>query len=170
MSSEVERKRSEVERKILRMSASHSPEEISRALGGTVSPARVAALTQTLLKQKNWLSSAQEDLQISWELRDVLDQMRNGFQDLDALKAQVTVLKLIGERLERRTRATQDDLNVLYANQGRIMAQAFDLALSYMKGALRDDIDPEKWDEAQREGLYHAQAELMKHQAKELED
>jgi hypothetical protein len=147
---------------ILRMCASHSPEEISRHLGGTVSPARVAAQVQTLLKSKTWLSQAQEEQQLMWELRDVLNKMRSKFEDLDNLKAQLGVLKVIGSRFDSRSRANEEDLNSYSTNVGREMARGYDIALSYMKGALREHIDPEVWDEAAREGLYHAQAEILK--------
>src|SRR3954471_10594880 len=152
---------------ILSLAASHSPEEISEALAGRVPPATIAAHTQTLLKSKNWLTATQEDRLVTIRLNNMLADLERRGWDLDSVKVRLSILKEIGNRLDKRTAATDEDLNKLYGNQGRIMAQAFDLALSFMKGALREAVDPERWEEAKAEGLRHAQLELSRYQSED---
>jgi hypothetical protein len=152
---------------ILSLAASHSPEEISVALGNTVSPATIAAHTQTLLKSKNWLTAIQEDRLITIRLNNLLADLERRAWDIDNVKVRLSILKEIGNRLDKRTAATDEDLNKLYGNQGRIMGQAFDLALSYMKGALREAVDPEQWEMLKSEGLRNAQLELSRYQAED---
>lgn len=166
---EVARSSNKFDDKVLAMAGTHSPEEISEALGGTVSPAKIAAHTQSLLRSKNWLTATQEDRLITIRLNNMLLDLEDRFRtiDLDSVKVRLAILKEIGARLDKRAAATTEDLNKLYGNQGRIMAQAFDLALSYMKGALREAVDPEKWEELKQEGLRNAQLQLTRHQAEE---
>lgn len=152
---------------ILSLAASHSPEEISIALGGTIKPETIAAHTQTLLKSKNWLTAIQEDRLITIRLNNLLADLERRGWDIDNVKVRLSILKEIGNRLDKRTQATDEDLNKLYGNQGRIMAQAFDLALSYMKGALREAVDPEQWETLKQEGLRNAQLELSRYQAED---
>jgi len=166
---EVVRSANRVDDKILAMAGTHSPEEISLALGGVVSPAKIAAHTQSLLRSKNWLTATQEDRLITIRLNNMLLDLEERYRnlDLDSVKVRLSILKEIGARLDKRAAATTEDLNKLYGNQGRIMAQAFDLALSYMKGALRDAVDPEKWEELKQEGLRNAQLQLTRLTAEE---
>jgi hypothetical protein len=154
-----------IDDKILQLADNHSPEEISRALGGVISPAKVAAHTQTLLKSKNWLTAAQEDALISYKMKRILLTLEGRFMDNDNFSARLKLLKEIGGRLDKRETAKDADLNKLYNNQGRIMGQVVDLALTFMKGALRKEIDADQWDALVQEALRNAQAEIAKHEA-----
>lgn len=164
---EVVRAANKVDSKILAMAATHSPEEISIALGGTIKPDKIAAHTQTLLRSKNWLTAAQEDRLLTIRMNNMLIELEARYLDIDNAKIRLSILKELGNRLDKRAAATQEDLDKLYGNQGRIMAKAFDLALSYMKGALREAVDPEKWEELKQEGLRNAQLQLSRHQAED---
>ena len=163
----LKRPANKIDDKILQLADSHSPEEISHALNGVVSPAKVAAHTQTLLKSKDWLTDVQEDALISYKMKKVLIGLEGQFMDLDHALARLKVLKEIGNRLDKRKAATDTDLNKLYANQGRIMGQVVDIALGYVKGALRDKVDPDLWDDIVKEAMYSAQAEIAKYEAVE---
>lgn len=149
--------------KLLQLADSFSPEEIGERL--RLSPSAVAARITELLKMRDWLTAAQEDALITLRMKRILAQLEERYLDLDNAMMQLRLLKEIGNRLDKRQAATSVDLNTLYDNQGRIMARAFDIALSYMRGALRDEIDPERWDELTDEALQHAEAELQKHEA-----
>ena len=167
MSAMEVRKPNPIDDKILRLAGSRSPEEISRALGGTVSPEKVASHLQTLLRQKDWLTATQQDALITYRMQSVLSELEDRFLDIDHAKVILQYLKALGDRLDKRAAATDHDLTTLYSNQGQIMARAYDIALSYMKGALRDDVDPEKWDTLAQDALTHAQAELAKYELTE---
>jgi hypothetical protein len=150
---------------ILQLADSHSPEEISEKMNGVLSPEVVASRLQMLLKSKNWLTAAQEDALITLKLKRVLVELEGKFLDIDNAKMRLSFLKEIGSRLDKRSAASETDLTKLYDNQGAIMGRVYDSALSYMKGALRESVNAELWDELAREALMNAQVELAKHQA-----
>lgn len=155
---------SPIDDKILQLAATHSPEEISLQLGSVASPGRIAARVQTLLRSRDWLTDTQDDLLVTYRLQRMLMEFENQRLDIDNAKMRLSLLKEIGSRLEKRKAATDVDLGRLYGNQGRIMGQAVDNALTYMKGALREKVDPKLWDELVQEALLSAQAEIAKHE------
>jgi len=157
--------RSAIAQKLLSMADRMSFEEMSNELGGVIKPGAIAAKLSELLKAPDWMSAAQEDRLLTIRLSQILATLEERFQDVENMTLQLKLLKELGNRLDKRQAATQLDLNTLYDNQGRIMGRAFDIALTYMRGALRDEIDGERWDELAKEGLEHAQVELQKHQA-----
>ncbi|MFT4260352.1 hypothetical protein [Microbacterium sp.] len=156
-----------VDQTILRYCDSESAEEISLRLGGVVSPERVAARKEVLLTTKNWVTAAQQEELILYRLRVLLAKIEERFQadDLDSAMVQLRLLKEIGNRFDKRREATQLDLEKLYGNQAAMMLRAFDIATSYLRGAFREQIDQETWDEAILEGMRRAEAELEKHRA-----
>jgi len=156
---------SQIDDKILQMAGSYSPEEVSAALGGIASPGRIAARTQVLLSSRDWLTATQEDQHVTFKLKRMLSDFEERYMDLDNATMRLKLLKEIGARLEKRSAATEIDLGKLYGNQGRIMGQAVDNALTYMKGALREKVDPDLWDELVQEAMLSAQSEIAKHQA-----
>lgn len=163
MTEEVENL-SRIDREILRYADSKSPQEISDAFGGAITPERVAERAHALLKSKKWLTSAQEEELVLYKLRNVVTQLErlDATIDLDAAKVQLGFLKEIGNRLDKRRAATQVDLETYDLNVAREMTRAYDIALSYMKGALRGEIDPEVWDQLAADALAHAGREVMK--------
>ncbi|MDF2506234.1 MAG: hypothetical protein K0Q52_93, partial [Microbacterium sp.] len=54
--------------------------------------------------------------------------------------------------------------NTYNQNVGAVLGRVVDMSLSYMKGALRDQVDPEKWDELTQEALVLAWNEIEKKQ------
>lgn len=155
---------SELDRKILRLSDHMSPEQISREIGGVLSPAKCRLRIEVLLDSQDWLTLARQDAVVTWKLRTILGDLESRFADNDSLKIQVSILDKIGKRLSSRRAATVDDLNSYSANVGRQIGHVVDLALTYMKGALREEVDPERWDALVDEALDLAQQEIEKKQ------
>lgn len=124
----VTRKPNPIDEKILQLAGNHSPEEISAALGGTVSPAKVASHLQVLLKQKDWLTVQQQEQLLMHRLQRILAQLEDQYLTLDSAKVILQYLKAIGDRWDKRAAATQINLESLYGNQARLMAQAIQLA------------------------------------------
>lgn len=139
-------------------------QEISERLGGVVSPVQVGARIKELLKMKNWLTAAEQDQEITLEMQRVLATLKARFQDNENLSLQLKVLKELGTRLDKRAAATQVDLNTYDANVGRQLGRVVDLALSYVKGALREKIDADEWDSLVLEAMGHARAEIVKNE------
>lgn len=156
---------STLDAKMLSMADYMSPEQISQKLGGTISPARVRLRLGELLEQSDWVTEAQREKLLVRRLHIVLSSIesRPGSEwDLDGLKVQLATLKELGNRLDKRAARTDVDLETWDRNVAMEMARVYDLALAFLKGALRSEIDPDRWDELAREALDHAQAELMK--------
>lgn len=154
-----------IDQRLLRDAASMSPAELSRAIEGLMSPAQVAAHVKKLLADKDWLTEAEQDNLITLKLQGILSDLEKQFQDNEGRELQLKFLKEIGNRLDKRRAATQVDLNTLYGNTGRLMAELFDMVVSYMRGALRDEIDPVRWQELQDEAMQHARHEISKREA-----
>ncbi|WP_217181632.1 hypothetical protein [Streptomyces sp. AC495_CC817] len=153
---------SRIDQTILRYCDSESAEEISRRLGHVITPERVAAQKEQLLTSKKWLTATQEEELVLYRMRNVLAQLEEQFLDLDNASVQLRYLKEIGNRLDKRREATQFDLETYDLNVAREMTRVYEIALGFMKGALRGEIDPDVWDEVAREALAHAGAEVAK--------
>lgn len=155
---------SQIDKTILRYCDSESAEEISRRLGGVITPERVAAQKTILLTSKRWVDAAEQDELVLFRLRRILAQLEERFHadDMESAMVQLRFLKEIGARLDKRREATKIDLETYDMNVAREMTRVYDIALGYMKGALRGEIDPDIWDEVAREALAHAGREVTK--------
>lgn len=152
---------------ILRYADSRSPEEISMLLKGVITPKAVAARTQTLLQTRNWLTLAQEEQLLLLKMHDVLHDIENKYQDDKMLTLRIKALKEIGVVIERRKKTLDVDLTTYSQNVGRVLGQVVDKSLAYMKGALRDQVDPDLWDQLVTEAMREARDEITLHQAVE---
>lgn len=150
--------------KILSMADHASPEEISLKLGGTISAAGIAARAKQLLTSRDWLTAAEQDELVTYKMRRILGELETKYLDYDGAKVQLSLLRAIGERLDNRRAATAVDLSTYTENVGRQLGHVVDLALSYMKGALREEVDPTKWDALVDEAMGLAQQEIEKKQ------
>lgn len=159
--------RSEIDDKLLALAGTCTPEEISKRLNGSISPERAASRIKELLRSPNWLSAQEQEARIWLMLEQTLEELRGQFLSIDQAKVQLTYMKELLGRIDIRKKASEGDLNRLYSNQGVLMAQAYDIALAYMKGKLSAHIDAEEWDRASAEAILHARAELAKY---EIED
>lgn len=151
--------------KLLQLADSHSPEEIGERL--RLSPKAVAARITELLKMRDWLTAAQEDALITLKMKRILVQLEDRYLDLDNAMMQLRLLKEIGNRLDKRQAATSVDLSTYNQNVGRVLGQVVDSSLAYMKGALREQVDPELWDTLVMEAMQHARTEIAKNEIEE---
>lgn len=162
--SEVElRPANKMDEAILRYADSRSPEEISYMLGGIVRPERIMSRTAELLKSRDWLSRQQQQQRLYLVLSSMLATLQEKYLDLDTAKVILATVKTLFKQASELSATTEDDLNKLYGNQGLIMARVVDGALGYMRGALREHVPAEMWDELVEEALLHARDEIAKH-------
>lgn len=126
---------SALDEKLLRLADHNSPDEISRHLGGAISPARAAARIKELLKTRDWLSAAEQDEIVTWKMRQLLGSLEEAYfkGDLASAKIQLDFLKAIGDRLDKRRAATEDEKNALYMNQATIVFQAIKAMIDVAK-------------------------------------
>jgi hypothetical protein len=154
--------RSALAQKLLSMADRKSFEEMSKELSGVISAREAATHLSELLKAPDWMSAAQEDRLITIRMSTILATLEDRFQDIDNMTLQLKILKELGNRLDKRQAATTVDLNTWSVNTGRELGRIVDLSLSYMRGALREQVDPEKWDELLTEAMSHARVEIAK--------
>lgn len=155
-----EKMTSKMDEQMLLLADSHSPEQISRELNGALSPGKVAARVTAMLKDRDWLSLAQQDQLVTWKLRRILNKLENEFLDLDNAKVQIELLKQIGARVEKRQKATDEELNRLYANQAQLMFAAIRLAFDMVVSDLRKQ-HPEIEEQDARDALRRALPEAV---------
>ncbi|GAB2702036.1 hypothetical protein BKA24_001733 [Microbacterium marinum] len=158
--------------------------EISRRIGGVLTPERVDERLNALLEAPDWLSDAKQEralLQLVrlnlMDLRADLDGYKEsvlrGTDELsgprrdaynDNLKLQLAYIDRIFTRYDKRARATDEDLNTWSVNVGRELGSIVDEALAYMKGALRGEIAATEWDQLKIEAMQHAWSRIEEKQ------
>lgn len=161
---------SEFDEKILGMADYMSPEQISKKLGGAVSAAKIRLQLQRLLEDVDWITEAQRENLLFRRMHMILAKLESipGSQwDLDNLKVQLATLKELGNRFDKRRQANEVDLERYDRNVGQVLGRVVDLSLSYMKGALRAEVDADRWDELVQEAILQARSEIERHQAVE---
>lgn len=143
-----------------------SAEETSERIGRVLTPMRVMQRTRELAKSGNWLDEAEKEALLLKILQKRVVELQEE-RELDSIKVQASMVKDLLVQLNKRRAALDTDLNTYSANVGRQLGQVVDLALTYMKGALREEVDPEKWDGLVMEALLVAQREIEKKQVEE---
>lgn len=154
-----------VDHKLLMNAANMSPVELSAEVNGILRPEVAAARVKELLRARDWLTDTELDNLVTYKLQKALARLEGQYLDNENLELQLKFLREIAGRLDKRRAATTVDLNTLYGNNGRLMAQIYDMCLAYMKGALREKIDADLWDELAQEALDHASLEISRHEA-----
>lgn len=163
--------RSKIDDTIVRYASSESFEQIAERLssdpGTAISAAAVGERMKTLLKAPPRLSELEEERALVLQLKSITAQLSESHLSLDNAKVILMYLKEIGVRMDKRVAAKEVDLTSWEGNMGALLARSVDLALSYVKGAVRDEIDPERWDTLLAEGMTHARREIEKSKAVE---
>lgn len=150
---------------ILQYADSRSAEEISKMLGGLLSAAKVAERRKFLLTSRNPLDQAEQEELTFYKLRALLAELENQFFDVKTAQVQLTALKMLFDRVDKRRLATEDQLSRLYANQAQIMFDAIRYALAAVVKEL--NVDEERATLALREALPQAVLVLSERNAGE---
>jgi hypothetical protein len=142
-----------------------SAEETSARLNGVLSPARVMVRWKELLRSNTWLEAAEREQALLRVLQKNLVDLQNAeLMGAEGFKIQLSYIRQLFERLDKRQAATEEQLNTYNENVGRQLGRVVDMTLKYMQGALREVIEPAKWDELVQEALVMAQVEIAKKQ------
>lgn len=150
---------------IIELAASgKSCEDISQRLGGTISPARVKLRMDQILSAPDWLTKAQQEEALIRLLQVGIVELRDN-PTLDAAKLLRLQINDVLDRLRERGRATEQDLQTWNANVGRELGRIVDKALSYMQGALREQVDPQTWERVKIEAMEMAWQDIRAGQA-----
>lgn len=115
---------------LIRHADTLSPEELSVRIGGVLSPEQVAGRIKELLKRRNWLDAAEQDVLVTLKMSRLIAELED--QPRTSRNAEVLIrsLEVLGNRLEKRAKATENDLNTLYAWQ----AETF---ITVLEGVIR---------------------------------
>lgn len=143
-----------------------SAEEISRRLGGAITPARVHQRVTDLLNAGDWLTDVQKERALIRILHMNLMQMRDTELNVDNAKLQLQYANVLLANLEKRQTATAGQLETYNSNVGRTLGQVVLHALGYIKGALSAEIDPARWDAIVEEAMIDARKQI---QAKQVD-
>lgn len=143
-----------------------SPEEVSARLKGALSPARVILRTKELLRDPGYIDEIMRERALLRVLEYRVTELQRS-SDNDSIKLQATLVKELLAQLNRRKSATDDQLNTYNANIGRQIGHVVDLTLTYMKGALREQVDAQAWDTLVLEAMAMAWHEIEKKQVGE---
>lgn len=163
--------RSRIDDTILRYASSESPEQIAQRLAAdaatAISAAAVAQRRTELLTAPPLLKEAEEMRALDLRLKSIVAQLEESHLSLDHAKVILLYLKEIGVRMDKRVAAREIDVATWEGNMGSLLARSVDLALSFMRGALREEIDADRWDDLLLEGMAHARREIEKSRAVE---
>ncbi|MGO2150882.1 MAG: hypothetical protein ACTH32_06730 [Microbacterium gubbeenense] len=169
MREELELRRSDsINDKLIRLTVEGlSAERISAELDGIMPPAKVRLRVDELLKETDWLNNAQQEVALIRVMRRNLSQLQAFLEDGidgDAMKISLSYIESILKRMDKQQEGTQAKLDEYNANVGRLIGRVVDQALTYMKGALRQQVDGDEWDVLVRDALRAARIEIEKHQ------
>lgn len=123
-----------------------SAEEISRRLGGAITPPRVRQRVSDLLTAGDWLTDVQKERALIRILHMNLMAMRGDELNVDNAKLQLQYANVLLDRLDKRQAVTSEQLETYNSNVGRTLGEVVIHALAYMKGALSGEIDSQRWD------------------------
>ena len=156
--------RSRIDDTILRYASSESAEQIAQRLATdaatAISAAAVAQRRTELLTAPPLLSAVEEERALVLQLKSILAELSEQHLSLDNAKVQVQVLREIGNRLDKRAANSQESLDTYSANVGRQLGQVVDGALGFIRGALREEIDADRWDELVLQAMDYARREI----------
>lgn len=107
----------EIDDALIRYADTMSLEELSIKIGGKLTPEQCGARLKELLKKRNWLDAAERDLLVTLKMSKLIVELEE--QPRSARNAEVLIraLEALGNRLEKRAKATEQDLQSLYAWQ-----------------------------------------------------
>lgn len=126
----------EADKVLIRYADSESPAAISFRLKGELSPSQVRARIVSLTEATDWLSSAQEDRLLTLKMKQIINELMG--HTLTARNAEVLLngLEKVGNRLDRRTAATEQDLMRLYAFQGAALLDTVNEAMAIVRAQI----------------------------------
>jgi hypothetical protein len=133
-----------------------SAEEISRRLGGAITPPRVRQRVSDLLTAGDWLTDVQKERALIRILHMNLMAMRGDELNVDNAKLQLQYANVLLDRLDKRQAVTSEQLETYNSNVGRTLGEVVIHALAYMKGALSGEIDSQRWDILVEEAMLSA--------------
>ncbi|MEV5068868.1 hypothetical protein MRBLMI12_000424 [Microbacterium sp. LMI12-1-1.1] len=140
-----------------------SAEAISERIGGILSPPRVMLRLRELLSGGTRLDDLEHERAVMMLLEKNLIALQNLPQKgSEEYRVLLSYAKALFDRMDKRKASIQAELNTYDQNVGRQLGHVVDLAMGYLRGAVRDQIDGAKWDELVEEAMAMAWNEIQK--------
>lgn len=121
-----------LDRKLLRAAAQDlGPNEISRAVGGVITPAQAAQRVRDLLESRNWLTWFEQQQLLLESINEIVANMQKWVDagSIDHIKATLQALKLKQDQLNKNRVDPEAAAQVIREGQARIMLQAIQVAM-----------------------------------------
>lgn len=156
---------SEVDQVLIRYADTLSLNALSFKLEGVLTPEQCGTRLSQLLDSTDWLTNAQQDQLVTLKMRQLVVNLEQMTLTARVAEVLVRALESIGNRLDRRTEATQKDLSTLYAFQGTVLLDAVNIAMAHMRNTVTkgNKLAEKQWDDALESAIRFAQIELAKH-------
>lgn len=160
-------KLSDIDKVLLRYADSRSPAELSLITGGMLTPEECAARVSMLLEQGDWLTRTQQDALVTMKMRMLISEMEDQPRTTRNAEVLIRALEVLGNRLDKRAAATEQDLQRLYSWQGELLIDAIVNVLTHMRRRLPDvaAIPEHEWRQVVDEGIRRAGALFASHES-----
>ncbi|MGN6325830.1 hypothetical protein [Pseudolysinimonas sp.] len=121
-----------IDRKLLAGAADGlSPRELSRLVGGIVTPEEAAQRVRDLLESRNWLTFFEQEQLALESINEMLTMLRTmaNAGSLDAVKVSLSAIKLKLDTLAKNRISPEQAANIIREGQARIMLSAIQMAM-----------------------------------------
>lgn len=128
-----------LDRKLLRAAADGlSPREMSRAVGGVVTPEQALQRINDLLDSRDYLTNIKAQALVIEDINDLLSTAREYAKagSHQHLAAATRLLKIKLDQLNQTTISPQDAARIIREGHGRIMLEAINLAFQFVSAEL----------------------------------
>jgi hypothetical protein len=153
----------EIDEALIRYADLMSAADISFKIGGILNPQQVLARIAVLCDAPDYLTAVQQDQLVTQKMRIIIGELMDRPRTDRNAEVLINALEKLGARLDKRQKATEEDLSQLYAFQGSVLVNAMEQYDKYMQAAL--GIDALTWNAHKEAALRHAQREIMSHEA-----
>jgi len=153
----------EIDEALIRYADIMSAADISFKIKGVLNPQQVLARIAVLCDTPDYLTAVQQDQLVTQKMRIIISELMDRPRTDRNAEVLINALEKLGARLDRRQKATEEDLSQLYAFQGGVLVDAMEKYDQHMQAAL--GIDDATWFAHKEAALRHAQREIMSHEA-----
>jgi len=164
-------KLSEVDQVLVRYADTLSPTAISFKIKGVLTPVQVQSRINVLLDTPDWLTEAQQDRLVTMKMRILITQLEEMTLTSRVAEIIIRALESLGNRLDKRSEATQQDLTTLYAFQGTVLLEAVEKSMGFMRSKLTNGskMVEAEWDNAKEAAIRYAQVEISSYETDKSE-
>jgi hypothetical protein len=133
--------------------------EIADRLCGVVTPEYVVLRTKQLLAGNDWLTDAERERALLYELERRITQLRIA-DDLASIKVQSTILRDLLDRLERRQGVLGDQITVYSRAVAKEIVDLITLFAEHLRAAMPPGVDESRWVQLEQAAFVSTRHEI----------